>query len=649
MVDFSRISGSIRIRGRVERSLRKTFARAVALFSGDSEEPADEVELARRRAFLSLVRTVLESRKPMGEAEIDLFRRLLSEDFSPFKIERMISDLGRAPITTAEEAAPLFQAQPEEDRERLIRLLLILAAGSDCLEESSPLIDDLAARFGFSGELISRMRDEVVEAQRRRMRILRSGAGVLVALIVIAVFILTATLLRSVIFGLIAAYVMLPLEKYFERRLYRKKGIGYLIFRVVDFIYAPLRNLAARLQRSGHGGQPDEAEIRKRAARKIITQAVTLTCGVMLIFVILLVSGISMLTNHYFQNLKGWTRAQMAESSSRLSVAEPVVATESGVPGKAESVPGRTVVPGEDGIWANGAGKLIEQGLIYLERLRERFQSLPLVKWGLDQISRILHDESAQRELAGYLLQRTGGLFSFTAGVIGTIGVVITDLLLAIFFFLLFLMKLAEFCGPGDDPNRQRQSEYLVRTVFNGNWLPGASPETVAEAQRIIGEVINKLRVWVRGYLTLMVVDATVYTTAFFFLGVPYFALLGPLAGCGILLPYIGPILSALVTVLVTLAVGGSSVSGLQLAGIIATYLIYNGVIEQFILYPAVIGESLGLTTLETIIVVLLGAIFAGIPGMILALPAASVIKYLVPQIYHTWGRAVSPQKGAGE
>lgn len=56
------------------------------------------------------------------------------------------------------------------------------------------------------------------------------------------------------------------------------------------------------------------------------------------------------------------------------------------------------------------------------------------------------------------------------------------------------------------------------------------------------------------------------------------------------------------------------------------------------------IGESLGLTTLETIIVVLLGAIFAGIPGMILALPAASVIKYLVPQIYHAW--AAHPEAG---
>ena len=185
--------------------------------------------------------------------------------------------------------------------------------------------------------------------------------------------------------------------------------------------------------------------------------------------------------------------------------------------------------------------------------------------------------------------------------------------------------------------------------MFNGNWLPGASPETIAEAQRIIGEVINKLRVWVRGYLTLMVVDATVYTTCFFFLGVPYFPVLGLLAGCGILLPYIGPILSALVTVLITLAVGGSSVSGVQLAGIIAAYLIYNGVIEQFILYPAVIGESLGLTTLETIIVVLLGAIFAGIPGMILALPAASVIKYLVPQIYHAWGGASGSRKEVEE
>lgn len=367
-----------------------------------------------------------------------------------------------------------------------------------------------------------------------------------------------------------------------------------------------------------------------------------------------------MLTKHYVKNLGGWTQTRVVRVAEEVSgevdktIVQDTPAGQTGTKPELSAEPAQTTdatsapatpTAEDDGFWSSEAGKLIEQGQLFLEKLRERFENLPLVKWGLDRISRILHDESAQRELASYLLQRTGGLFSFTAGVIGTIGVILGDLLLTIFFFLLFLTKLAEFCGPGDGSNRKRQSEYLVRTVFNGSWLPGASQETMTEAQRIIGEVISKLRVWVRGYLTLMAVDATVYTTCFFFLGVPYFPVLGLLAGCGILLPYIGPILSATVTILVTLAVGGSSVSGVQLAGIIAAYLIYNGVIEQFILYPAVIGESLGLSTLETIIVVLLGAIFAGIPGMILALPAASVIKYLVPQIYRAWGPSSPPQR----
>ena len=65
-----------------------------------------------------------------------------------------------------------------------------------------------------------------------------------------------------------------------------------------------------------------------------------------------------------------------------------------------------------------------------------------------------------------------------------------------------------------------------------------------------------------------------------------------------------------------------------------------NPFLEQLILYPSLVGNAIGLTTLETIIVVLLGAIFAGITGMILAIPAAAVLKYLVPQIYHCLDRS---------
>lgn len=219
-------------------------------------------------------------------------------------------------------------------------------------------------------------------------------------------------------------------------------------------------------------------------------------------------------------------------------------------------------------------------------------------------------------------------------GTLSGIAAILVDILLTIFFFSLFLRTIAlntDSRGKG-----QSLSSYLVRTVFNGSWLPEAKEETLAEGERIIGGVVFKLKAWLRGYIILVSIDTIVYSTVFYLLGVPYAPILGFLAGCGLLLPYIGPIASALLTILVTLAIGGDTVSGLQIAGIIGIYLFHNGIVEQFFLYPAVIGETLGLTTLETIIVVLLGAIFAGITGMIFAMPAAAVIKYLVPQFYRT-------------
>ena len=210
------------------------------------------------------------------------------------------------------------------------------------------------------------------------------------------------------------------------------------------------------------------------------------------------------------------------------------------------------------------------------------------------------------------------------------------NILLTFFFFSLLLGKLAGFLHSRENKDQQATS-YLIRTVFNGRWLPEMSEENLQDGDRIVGEVLNKLRIWLRGYMTMIAIDYCVYTTVFVLLKLPYAPLLGAVAAVGILLPYIGPVSSALLTVLVTLAVGGADVTVWQITGAIGVYLIHNGIIEQFFIYPWIIGESLGLSTLETIIVVLLGGILAGIPGMIFALPVASVVKYLVPQIYRCW------------
>lgn len=658
MFDFSRITDSLRFSKRMERSMRHTFTVVTTLFRNGNG--AGDSGRAVRTAVLSVFRQILESGGPLKENDLESLRQLLMHGHSPFEVDKLVAELKNQPPVSADEAAAALRTLPREEQERVLRAFLVLAVSTDSLERCKPLIADIAERTGFFPGAVDRFTAEITSEHLRRRRIIRSGAGILVALIVIAVFILTATLLRSVIFGLIAAYVMLPAEKYFERRLREKRGIGYHLFRLADWLFSPLNRLSRKLRR--RTAEPDPGELRRCENRRIIGRAVGLTCVLVALVITVLVILFSSLTNHYVHNLsntvRDWTEKNLApeKPAAELSaVPAETAGTAAAVQEKTAGTETATLSaaapaaqPIGSSLAKSSAQELLDQAAVYLNHLRERFEKLPLVRFGLDQVSRIMQDESAQRELAGILLRRTGGLVSFTASVLGMIAAILADLLMTVFFFLLFLSKLAEFCGDGGSAGRQ--NEYLVRTVFNGSWLPGASEETVAEAQRIIGGVIGRLRVWVRGYLTLMTVDATVYTTSFYLLGVPYFPVLGLLAGCGILLPYIGPIASATLTVLVTLAVGGGDVSGAQLAGIIAVYLIYNGIIEQFILYPAVIGESLGLTTLETIIVVLLGAIFAGIPGMILALPAASMIKYLVPQIYHCLGdnRSGEPERETG-
>lgn len=601
---------------RVTRDLKNSFVaawEALPFHFGDGMSPEEErIHLGSA----TVIRMVLsDGAGILVPDKLDTYRRLLESECDTSEVEQRISDLKRLVPLESREASEALALMRPEDRERLLHFILTLAAAT---RASEPLLKSLRGIFAASGvaeTVFEAMYAEAGKAEERRQRIIGSGAGILAALVVILVFIVTATLLRSVIFGLILAYLLLPLEKFFERRQRAQRGVAYHLFRLLALPVLPLRLLSQRIMRRASAeGEGDEEKEKLRRERHIITRAVTQTVLTVLIVLAVIVGVVSNMTARYVSTWRSMRRDAVVQVSNNAA-ARPAAKNAGTEPeGGAAAVP-----------------KLLQKIDAQLEYYRDKFQKLPLVKFALDHVVTMLRNENYRREILGELLKRSGGIFHVTAGVIGALAAAVGDLLLTVFFALLFLIKIAEFCR--DDESSGRKSEYLVRSVFNGNWLPDANEATVGEAKRIVGGIMDRLRIWARGYLTLILVDATVYTTVFFFLRVPYFPLLGLLAGCGILLPYIGPVISASLTVLVTLACGGSS--GAQLAGIVVAYLLYNGVVEQFILYPAVIGESLGLTTLETIVVVLLGAVFAGIPGMFLALPAASVLKYIIPQIHN--------------
>lgn len=579
--------------------VQRAFVQLQNFFGHDGDETARRL----RRVYIGLLKRVLLSDGRLDATEIESFRRLLNGTHSEGEVDDLVALLKVVELPSTDDAVRAFSPLPGEEQMRLMRGLLSLAFDSGNLAGNRTWLNELAARLELPPEWVETVLESLAAEQAKREKIIRSGTGILVALIVIAVFILTATLLKSVIFGLIGAYLMLPLEQFFERRFRLRSGVWFRLSEVLRWIALPFRKLSNLLRRGGEA-ETSEADRDRAEQHRITAKAVSFTVGAMVGAILLFAVLVGGFAAHSVDNLRAtvdrWTDAPAG-----------TVATDSSTP------PVRS---------------LIVRFRRYLDERRGEFEKIPVIKAGVEMVSRALTDEAAQRELAGMVLRRTGGVFTFTAGALGWICQFLVNVLLTVFFFLFFLGKLAGFCR--GNASADRQSEYLVRTVFNSAWLPGAGEATLHEAQRIIGAVIGKLKVWIRGYATLICIDLVVYTGGYCLLGVPYFFVLGPIAACCVVLPILGPLGATLLTLLVTLAAGGASVSGIQLFGIVLLYLIENTLIEQFILYPVIFGGALGLSTLETIIVVLLGGIFAGISGMIFAIPTAAILKYLVPQIY---------------
>ena len=576
--------------------LRHSYESLTEFFSGDNPEEK------KRRAFLCLVHSLLGRNGVVSGERVEAVRRLIESKKGSEEAFRQIRALKEAADITPQKAAEALKGLDEEEIRKLLHFLVLLTLSSNAFDETGQnYLAELSSSLGVSPEVF----DDIIKSARNERavqdRLIRSGAGLVAAIGVIVLFILTATLLRSVIFGLIGAYLLLPLEKYFEKKIRGGKGFIARFVRGCEICVQPLYKLSQAVRRPAVGDKTP-ADCEKMRDKKIVKQAVSLTVFLAGFFVIAGIIFLSSVTGKYVVELKDAVK----KGSQKVTVQQTA-----------------------DGKPVTWSGRVENK----FDELTDKFQNSPTIRKGVEMLRKTFADEKTRKELAGVVLRATGGVVNFTAGVLGTLVSIVSDVILSLFFGLLFLFKLAEFCRT--DSSSGRQSEYLIRTVFNGKWLPHANENTIAGARTILSGTFMRLRIWVRGYLLLMLIDATVYTTAFFFLKVPYFPILGVVAGCGILLPYIGPIAGCLLAVCVTLASGGGAG---QILGLLLFYAVYSGIVEQFILYPAVIGESLGLTTLETIIVVLLGAVFAGISGMILALPAASVIKFIVPKIYNYWG-----------
>ena len=432
--------------------------------------------------------------------------------------------------------------------------------------------------------------------------------GFIPVFLILVLFLLAAVFVKPLFFGILAAVLSFSFEQFLERRFFGTRlMLGLHAFMVK--LNAPFAAFRKRITRRIDNAKSESAEdsdadtetapgkLSASERRRIATQSSAMTVILVIATTVLLAWSAAYFIRPFAEK-SGESMSNWAQNNNVVERLEQ----------KLGELLDRIDPPSQEEA---------EAGLNVRERLRNRF-------------SGVLEEHNI--DMAKLSLRAVNELLKNAFHVTAWVGTFAFDLVMFLFFYYYFLLKMAVFAAGREDPG-QNLGEWTVSSIYQSGWLPDASENERNGAARIIDHIYTMFRAWLVGYFWIIVLETILYALIFVPFNVPFWPVLAFIAGCTILLPFLGPVLAAILSVVVTIIFAQEGIV-MPIIGIALAYLLIHVILEQLLLYPVLVGEAIGLTLVETIIVVLLGAVVAGISGMILAVPAAALLKLLVPLFY---------------
>ena len=147
-----------------------------------------------------------------------------------------------------------------------------------------------------------------------------------------------------------------------------------------------------------------------------------------------------------------------------------------------------------------------------------------------------------------------------------------------------------------------------------------------AQVQTAVAEVTIIFGKYLRGLGLVSVLNGIATCTLLEILRVPSAILLGVIAGILYSVPYVGAILTVVLTAAVAFFGGGLH---MMLVAVGASVLLHQIIFDQ-IITPRILGSHVGLHPILSIVALLAGNLLLGIVGMILAVPVAACIQIAV-------------------
>lgn len=169
------------------------------------------------------------------------------------------------------------------------------------------------------------------------------------------------------------------------------------------------------------------------------------------------------------------------------------------------------------------------------------------------------------------------------------------------------------------------------------NLVPPTHRAEVADLGSKVGRAIGG---FFRGQLFVALTVGMLASFGFWLIGLPFWLVIGAIAGFTNLIPLAGPFIGGALGALVGMVSGGL---GLGLQATLVAFVVQQ--IDNHIISPNVMKRTVQLHPVTVILAILAGGTLAGFWGVLLGVPAVAVVKLLLGHVWATrvLGAEVSP------
>jgi predicted PurR-regulated permease PerM len=160
-------------------------------------------------------------------------------------------------------------------------------------------------------------------------------------------------------------------------------------------------------------------------------------------------------------------------------------------------------------------------------------------------------------------------------------------------------------------------------------------PDYRTKTLEILGRLDKQLSALLRGMIISNSIFALLMIIGLSFSGLKFWLFLGLLAGIANFIPYLGGLFTILLSLFVAITQFGFTGAFVVAIIKVSIVIIIIQTIDGWYLQPYVIGSGVGIPPLVTMLALAISGSVAGISGLLLAVPAAVIIKVIGSELYH--------------